>query len=226
MINGCQINLTTHVEHLTSNSNLGISFGRVEFMNFNGRPTGQLSNSPLSNLKPENFLYENPTITGSNLVIRREVFEQAGYFDESMNYSEDLDWCLRVMCNSCWKIEGINKVLVRYRTTKEGLSSKLYQMEADWELFISKARQQAPELVAQHHSKLRASHLRYLARRASRLNLPSGVGVDFMTRALRSNWKVILRQPRSTILTMLAIYGQHLMGYLNLHSSLDQRLEK
>jgi glycosyltransferase involved in cell wall biosynthesis len=203
--------LASHIKHLNLNDNLGISFGRVEFLSFDSKPTGKLSNAILSNLKPQHFLYENPTITVSNLVVRQEVFQQVGVFDESMKYNEDLDWCLRVMCSGNWNIEGINKVLMRYRTTEGGLSSHLYCMEKGWDLLIAKATQYAPELVARHYSKARAVHLRYLARRALRCSLPSQVGVDFMTRALRSDWELMLREPRRTLLTMLAVYGQHLM---------------
>lgn len=214
--------LAAHIEHLNSDSNLGISFGRVEFMKLNGKPTGQLSNSPLSNLKPQNFLYENPIITNSNPVVRRETFEQVGDFDESMSYAEDLDWCLRVICSRRWKIEGINQVLMRYRTTEGGLSSRLYRMEEGWDLLIVKARQYAPKLVEQHYPRARAVHLRYLARRAFRLGLPPQVGVDFMTRALRSDWKSVLREPRRSLLTIVAVYGQHLLTKLSFYNSLNQ----
>ncbi len=203
------IKLDSHIQHFNQNSNLGVSFGRVEFLSPDGQPTGKLSNSPLKNIKSQYFLYENPTTTASNLVVRREVFQHIGYFDENMRYSEDLDWCLRVICSQKWKIEGINQVLIRYRTSETGLSSKLYYMEKGWNELITKARQYAPDLVDKHYSKAQAAHLRYLARRAFRLGFPSQFGVDFMNRALYSDWKIILREPRRTMLTMLAIYGQH-----------------
>jgi glycosyltransferase involved in cell wall biosynthesis len=201
--------LAAHLQHFNQNSNLGMSFAKTEFLTPDGQPTGKLSNSPLINLKTQHFLYENPTITVSNIVVRREVFQTIGYFDENMNYAEDLDWCLRVIASQKWKVEGINQVLTRYRTCETGLSSKLYCMEEGWQKLISKAKQYIPELVEQHYYRAQASHLRYLARRAFRLGLPSQLGVDFMNRALKSDWKIIFREPRRTILTMLAVYGQH-----------------
>lgn len=216
--------LTSHIQHLNRNDNLGVSFGRVEFLSSNGRPTGKFSNSTLKNLKPRYFLYENPTITGSNLVVRREVFQNIGYFDENMSYAEDLDWCLRVMCSQKWKIEGINMVLTRYRTTEVGLSSKLYRMEEGWNQLLTKARQYAPELVKQHYSKAQAAHLRYLARRAFRLGLPSQLGMDFINRSLCSDWKIIFREPRRTILTILAVYAQHLLTVIHPQAA-EQKLD-
>ncbi len=165
----------------------------------------------MNNLEPQHFLYENPAITGSNLVVRQKLFKQIGLFDKSMKYTEDLELCLRAICRETWNIKGINKVLTRYRTTEGGLSSHLYHMEKGWDLLIAKARQYAPDLVAQHYSKARAAHLRYLARRALRCNLPSQVAVDFMNRALRSDYQLMLREPRRTLLTMLAVYSQYLL---------------
>lgn len=203
--------LTSHLEHLNLDTNLGVSFGRVEFLSPDGKPTRQFCNNRLSDIQPQHFLYENPTITASNLVVRREVFEQLGGFEESMRYSEDMEFLLRVACSNRWKIEGLNEVLTRYRTSPKGLSSNLHGMEEGWNLLVDRAKHYAPELVTQHYSKARATHLRYLARRALRCGLPSKIGVDFMTRALRSDWKIILKEPRRTVLTMLAVYGQTLM---------------
>jgi len=201
--------LAVHVKHLTSHPELGISFGRVEFMNSEGNSTGQFSNSQLTNLTPVHLYYENPLITPSNVVIRRAVFEQIGGFDPNLKGTEDAELFLRSICSD-WKAEGINRVLTRYRTSVGGVSSQLYRMEEDWNRLNQKVKSYAPELVNQHYCQAQASFLRYLARQALRCSLPSQVGVDFMIRALRSDWQLMLREPRRTLLTVLAIYGQYL----------------
>lgn len=208
--------LASHLKHFNQDTNLGVSFGRVEFLNPEGQPTGQFSNSRLSDIKPHHFLSENPTVTVSNIVVLREVFKEIGSFEESMNYSEDMDWLLRVACSDRWKVEGINEVLTQYRTSTGGLSSNLYRMEEGWNLLVDRAKHYAPELVNQYYSQARATYLRYLARRAFRCDFPPQVGGDFMTRALRSDWKLILKEPRRTLLTMLAVYGQNIALYSSL----------
>lgn len=218
--------LTSHIEHLNQDTNLGVSFGRVEFLSPDGKPTRQFCSSHLSDIQPQHFLYENPTITVSNLVVRREVFEQVGGFEESMRYSEDMEWLLRVACSNRWKIEGLNEVLTRYRTSPKGLSSNLHGMEEGWNLLVDNAKHYAPELVTQHYSKARATYLRYLARRAFRCNLSSEIGVDFINRALRSDWKLLFREPRRTILTMLALYSQHLISSFNAHNTINHNWGK
>ncbi len=207
--------LAAHVQHFANNPNLAVSFSRVEFISFAGESTGQVSTSRLINLKPEDFLYENPTTTMSNLVVRADVFAQVGGFAEDMSYSEDLEWLFRVSCyqrpeKSPWQIEGIDRVLIAYRASPSGLSASLYRMEAGWDLLIERAREYAPDLVKQHYSLARAIHLRYLARRAFRLNLPPHVGRDFINRAICSDWRIFLREPRRTLLTLLATYSRYI----------------
>lgn len=209
--------LAAHIEHFYPNPNLAVSFSRVEFISPDGEPTGQVSTSRLVNLKPEDFLYENPTSTMSNLVVRSEVFVQVGGFAEDMSYSEDLEWLLRAICHQRpgkppWQIEGIDRILIYYRASPGGLSASLYRMEAGWDLLIVKAREYAPDLVKQHYALARAVHLRYLARRAFRLRLPPKVGLDFINRAIASDWRIFWREPRRTLLTLLATYGRYLIS--------------
>ncbi|MDY6898310.1 MAG: glycosyltransferase family A protein [Cyanobacteriota bacterium] len=208
-------NLKFHFEHLKNNPDLGISYAKVEFLHPDGKHTGKIARGRLTNLQPQHFLYENPTMTVSNIVVRKKVFEEVGGFDCSMSYSEDMNFLFKVAC-SYWKIEGIDKVLLGYRTTRGGLSSQLYKMEEGWETLISKARAIAPELINKHYLKARSNHLRYLARRSFRLKLSPKVGVDFLNRALSSDWQIVIREPGTTLVTILAVYGAQLVSYVKL----------
>jgi Glycosyl transferase family 2 len=198
-------------QHLQSNPNLGVSFAQVEILNQAGEPSGQVSTGRLTQLKSAYFLSENPTTTTSNWVIRKEVFSQVGGFSHDMSYAEDLEWLLRVSSTTNWQIAGINQVLTQYRTSSSGLSSQLYRMEAGWNQLVEKARTYAPQLVERHFALAQALHLRYLARRAFRLQLPAKVGVDFMTRALLSDWRLFLNQPQRTLFTLVAVFGALIM---------------
>jgi glycosyltransferase involved in cell wall biosynthesis len=197
--------LAMHMQHFNECPNLGISFGRIEFMSFDGQPTGKFSNSRLFQLTPKHLYYENLIVTPSNAIIRRAVIDSVGSFDSNLSGTEDAELFLRVAYKG-WKVEGIDQVLVRYRTNQTGVSSNLYRMEEDWKKFNAKVETYAPELVNQHYQQARAFFLRYLARRTLRNQLSSHMGVDFMNRALRTDWKIILKEPRRTILTMLAVY--------------------
>lgn len=208
--------LKCHLEHFNSSSNLAVSFGQVCFLKPDGEVTNNFSKSPTSHLKPHHFFYENPTITTSNLVVRREVFEQVGFFDESMSYSEDQEWCLRVLSSKYWAVEGIDQVLMQYRTTDGGLSSNLQCMEEGWEILAAKARKIFPDLAAKHYSKARATYLRYLARRAIRLKLSPQVATNFINRSLFADWRIIITEPRRTIPTIILAYAQYILKKINL----------
>lgn len=202
--------LETHVRHFDSSPDLGISFGRVEFMLSDGKPTGVISRSRLSKIEPKHLYYENLIVNPSNAVIRRKVFEQVGYFNQDLMTMEDLELFLRIVCNG-WKVEGIDLILMRYRTAQTGLSSNLYRLEQDWETLSEVARSYAPELVQEHYQCAKAYFLRYLARRTLRLGISPKVGLDFMTRALQTDWKLVLQEPRRTLLTWLALFSRSLM---------------
>lgn len=196
------------MERHQSESDLGVSFARVEFLTPEGMPTGQVASHPRNRLRPVDFLSENPTTTTSNWVLRRELFAVLGGFVETMSYSEDLEWLLRVACDGRWRIAPLDQVLTFYRTSTGGLSSSLQRMEQGWLRLIEEAGCYAPQLVAQYGAAARAVQLRYLARRSLRLRGDPGIGADFMWRALRSDWRLLIREPRRTGLTALAVFAR------------------
>ncbi|MCP9849449.1 glycosyltransferase family A protein [Cyanobium sp. Morenito 9A2] len=206
--------LRCHVERHQGDAGLGVSFARVEFLSPGGQPTGKLASHPGHALTPVDFLCENPTTTTSNWVLRRDVFREVGGFVEKMSYSEDLEWLLRVACQGRWRIEPIERVLTYYRTSAGGLSASLERMEEGWLALIAAARGYAPEVVERHFAAAQAVHLRYLARRSLRLQGDPALGADFMVRALRSDWRLLIRQPRRTGLTALAVVARLILQTL------------
>ncbi|MGB6298836.1 MAG: glycosyltransferase family A protein [Rivularia sp. (in: cyanobacteria)] len=206
--------LTTHIEHFNRSPNLGISFGRIEFMTSDSKPTNSFSHSRLFQITLEHLYYENLIVTPSNAVIRRNIFDSIGGFDFSLSGTEDAELFFRIIFKG-WKVEGIDKVLIRYRTNQAGISSNLDRMEEDWNKFNQKIQTYAPIFVNQHYKQAKAFFLRYLARRALRNHLSPKIGVHFMNRALKSDWKIILREPRRTVLTMAAVYGKSFISNWN-----------
>ncbi len=204
--------LRLHLDYHLHHAEVGVSFARVEFLSPEGTPTGLLAALPRASYRPVDFLCENPTNTTSNWVLRREVFTAVGGFVSDLSYSEDLEWLLRVACDGRWRIAGLPQVLTYYRTSVGGLSSSLQRMEQGWLRLIQEARGYAPELVTQHFATAQAIHLRYLARRSLRLGGSPAIGTDFMGRALRSDWRLLLRQPRRTVLTTLAVFARQLLA--------------
>jgi glycosyltransferase involved in cell wall biosynthesis len=204
--------LAIHQQAHRDDPTLGVSFAAVSFLSAAGTPSGRRASRPRRPLRPADLLYENPTTTTSNWVVRRELFEQVGGFVTGMNHAEDLEWLLRVACRTDWRIGALTPVLTYYRTSSGGLSSGLERMERGWLQLVREARNYAPDLVDRHFAAARAVQLRYLARRSLRLRGPASQGLDYMARCLASDWTLLLREPRRTGLTALAVTARWLAG--------------
>lgn len=221
--------LEKHLAHLEANPQVGVSFSRSGFMDETGQPTGYYQMPKLTGITPEYLLCRNPIGNGSAPVIRREVMSEIGfsdtaevhYFDETFRQSEDIECWLRIAILTDWEIEGLPEALTLYRVNAGGLSASIFKQLASWENVIAKTRTYTPDLLATWENMARAYQLRYLARRAVRLQ-QGKLAVEFVYRALKTHWQIILLEPNRTILTLIAAYCLWLLPqnwYRNLEAS-------
>jgi glycosyltransferase involved in cell wall biosynthesis len=192
--------LQTHVQRLQQEPRLGVSFSPARFIDTVGNVIG-CSQPKLRHINPGDLLVSNPTTTCSTLVIRRDVFKDVGLFRTSIRHNEDQEWLFRVTLSG-WRMAGDPTPRVDYRTSPQGLASDLDGMLRGFEMMIVEARKLAPVLVKREEFRARASMLRYLARRAIRLGLPSAVARDYVLRAVRVSPSVLLREPVATFSTL------------------------
>ncbi len=214
--------LEKHVDHLDEFPNVGVSFSRSAFINEAGSPLGTYTMPKLQQIEPSDLLIDNPIGNGSAAILRRETMaaiafesnlngsEETSYFDEHFRQAEDLECWLRVAIQTEWQIAGIPDALTLYRVNSEGLSANLLKQFDFLEAVIEKTRTYAPELIAQWEKPTRAYSLRYLARSAVRMKSGS-TATNLMHRALSNHWKMILEQPRRTLLTLGAAYVLNLL---------------
>ncbi|MEO1342193.1 MAG: glycosyltransferase [Cyanobacteria bacterium J06635_13] len=151
--------LIVHVDYMQRHPKAGISYALVEAISPEGCPSGKVANNHLSCEDPHYLFYKNPTITPSNIVVRRKLFLKLGGFDESLVYTEDKEILFRLLCNSEFTVEQIDKILVRYRVHGSSSSSHLSKIEKGWRQFMEKARDLVPEMVDKHYSSAYASQL-------------------------------------------------------------------
>ncbi|RVV96572.1 glycosyltransferase family 2 protein [Mesobaculum littorinae] len=166
-------------------------FARVAFFRTDPAAPGTVSARPQATLDVATLLGENPVCTMSNLALRRDLFVEAGGFDEGMVHAEDLELLIRLVGGGA-RIQGLDEVLVSYRTSAAGLSSDLSAMAAGRAAALATARRLG-------HSPCRraeAIHLRYLARRALRLSAGRVTALTLALRGLRASPRGFFSPPR------------------------------
>ena len=209
--------LAKHVQHLDSSPDVGISFSRSAFIDEAGNPLGIYQMPKLKSISIPHLLCRNPIGNGSAAIIRREVFEaikyqdnlsgttQDFYWDERLQGSQDLDCWFRIAIQTHWRMEGIPEALTLYRVNSGGLSANLFKKQESWEQMIEKTRSYAPDLIGQWENPARAYHMRYLARRAVTLR-SKALAVELFHKALAIHWRLLLEEPRRTLITGAAAY--------------------
>lgn len=224
--------LERHLNHLKSRPEVGVSFCRSVFIDENGNPLEIYQMPKLTDIDAHYIFCRNPIGNGSVPVIRREVFEgikfQANfygepedyYFDDRFHQSEDIECWMRIVLQTAWKVEGIPEALTLYRVNSSGLSAHVAPQLESWEAMVEKTRTTAPDFVAEWEHLARAYQYRYLARRAVR-NRDGKTAVKLTNQALASDWRILLQEPRRTLITIAAAYLMRIIP-----SSLYKPLEK
>jgi glycosyltransferase involved in cell wall biosynthesis len=197
--------LQLQINYFSKQPLLGVCFSKVRFTSQSGKSLNQYSLVPKKPLNAYSLLVENHLCTSSNIMCRKQVFLETTGFDPSMNYAEDQEWLLRVALNKRWLIAGVPEVLLDYRTQTGSLSSSLYKMEQGWQALIQKVKGYDPDFVDQHYLRAQATYLRYLARRALRQGEPAQLGLNYMKRALLSDWTILIISPWRSLATLTAL---------------------
>lgn len=209
--------LEKHVNHLDNFPDVGVSYSYVAFINGEGKPLGLYQLPKTQNITPPHILLRDPIGSGSNLVARREVFEaikfqdnldgtvEDFYFDEERHLQEDTECWLRIALKSDLKFAGIPEVLMQYRMHSEGGSHQFLKKAQSWERLLEKIKTYAPDLMMQWERAAKAYQLTAIARRA--INQGAGsIAVELNHRALAAYWRILLEEPRRTLLTLVAAY--------------------
>ncbi|KAB8317807.1 glycosyltransferase family 2 protein [Tolypothrix campylonemoides VB511288] len=217
--------LAKHIEHLENSPAVGVSFCRSAFIDELGEPLGIYQITKLKGITPLDLLCRTPIGNGSVPVIRRETLEDIAfqdnlygvvenfYFDDDrqLHPSEDVECWLRIAMKTKWLIEGIAEPLTLYRVNSQGFSAQLMKKLKSWERMLEKAHAYVPsESMAELEKIAMAYQLRHLARRA--VTLKDGTtAIQFTHRALSTYWRILLEEPRRTLITLAAAYFLWLM---------------
>ncbi len=116
--------LTLQYEHLEKDQDIGLVYGDMELFD----STGILSENWLVEAgwpRPEGFIFKDLLFKclfqTSTVMVRREVLDDVGLFDDSLLLGEDYDLWLRIAAK--YKIGYIPKVITKYRRNAQSLTS-------------------------------------------------------------------------------------------------------
>lgn len=171
-------------------------FGQIGFFNADPQVLTTVSTVPKQDVTIPMLLGENPVCTMSNLAVRAEVFASLGGFRADMVHNEDLEWLIRLVGEG-YLLRGIDRLQVRYRASLGGLSADLGRMQKGRAEALKTARGYGivPDARAE------AVHLRYLARRALRLDHAPQVARGLALRGLRLAPRAFLLPARRGVAT-------------------------
>lgn len=194
--------LNAYDRFLSDSPDIGVAFGQVRITE---DPSGEggIVTPYCPTPKLAQIIGENRICTTSNVVVRREAFADIGGFNEALSHAEDQEWLARAFLHPQWKIKGLHKVTLDYRTSPSGLSSDLQRMEAGWRQMFYAVTQSAGSISNLQLAEARGFFYRYLARRALRLGVCRADSAFYMTRALTAYPLMMFREVGRTWPTLI-----------------------
>ena len=182
-------------------------FARIAFFREVPEDAGAFSTVPQGLLGIATLLGENPVCTMSNLCIRKTSFATSGGFDETLVHNEDLEWLIRI-AGMGMQIIGHDETLVWYRNNAFGLSADFAAMRAG----RAQALATAQRFGGTTDRRAEAIYLRYLARRALRLDAGRMTALRFVLEGLRNSPAGFFSDYRRGTFTALGAVVAPLLG--------------
>lgn len=191
--------LQSHRALHSRNATVGASYAKIAFVDDGHESARTYSTVIEAPLSINEIIAENPVCTTSNLVVARTLFITTGGFDDNMTHAEDQEWLARIVSQGHF-ICGIDKYLVDYRLSPDGLSVNLPAMYEGWKHLAD--CYSAPE----DRKGSEAIFLRYLSRRALRAGAPSSVAFDYAMRGVTSDWHAFFSDKKRGWLTLISAW--------------------
>lgn len=138
--------LSAQVDFLESNDNYSMVFSNALSFGEEERGLFLPANTVFNEKDFLNIMLIGNKIPVLTVMIKKEVFRNIGYFDESKEFIsvEDYDLWLRVI--NKYKIKYLNDVVAKYRVGKSGISSDLAHLKEKENLVVEKFLKKNPDI--------------------------------------------------------------------------------
>ena len=121
----------------------------------------------------------------SCVMVRSNIFEKVGFFDESLEAAEDLDMWARIAYH--YEFRRIPENLVKIRAHSSSMSANKEGLEKTFRIYLEKAFERDPELTRRYKNRILSTMYTY-----SGLNL-LGEGNQTLMKAVRNNSKKAIK---------------------------------
>ena len=145
---------------------IGVTFSYSAYLGEDGSPTGQLLVSRCAQPTARDLALRNHVGNGSNPILRRECFEEAGLFAESLRNCEDYEMWVRIAALTKWRFQLVPEVLTGYRVRPGSMTSSYGTLTGQARIAIESIREYLPELSARDAARCYAETLRIASRKA------------------------------------------------------------
>ena len=151
---------------MESDPSIGLTFSYSAYLDEDGTPNGQLLVTHCLTPTTRDLLARNHVGNGSTAIVRRECFERAGLFDESLESCEDIEMWVRLSVSTPTTLRCVPEPLTGYRVRRGSQMHTFEKYLAGSRLYLERFRSYVPGYGARDARRTFAEHLRILSRKA------------------------------------------------------------
>jgi hypothetical protein len=196
-----------HLALMEREPSIGLTFSYSAYLDEAGVPTGQLLVSRCSAPTAYDLVVRNHVGNGSTPIVRKECFEQAGLFDETLRSCEDVEMWVRLCVRTPLTLRLIPEPLTGYRVRQGSLTVSFDNFLAASRLASERFQQHVPGVTPRLIARGYAETLRIASRKAfSNGQVP--LSRSLFLQALRQAPDLMMRDVRALgmgILHLLAL---------------------
>lgn len=159
--------LTAQLNALRKNPDAAVSYSWTDFIDMSGNLLGYGIHHTADGYVFPYLLAHFFIGSGSNALIRKHVFDEVGWFDETLTAAEDWDMFLRIAAK--YHFVTVPEPQILYRITDNSMSRNILNQERECLKVIERAYVREPGKSLQHHKRYSIANLYiYLAAHALR----------------------------------------------------------
>jgi hypothetical protein len=151
---------------MASDNSIGVTFSHSAYLSDDGVHTGQLLVSRMLRPTVDDLVKRNHLGNGSTAIVRRECFERAGLFDETLKNCEEWELWVRIAALSKLSFRSVPEALTGYRIRAGSLSVNYSHFIANGDGVVARFRQYIDGFSDAGVRRAMAEHRRIASRKA------------------------------------------------------------